>query len=192
MSTHDALKEVEAWNAGHPIGTPVLAFPGAREDAPLKTRTRSKAWVLGGHTPVVKVDGHSGGIALTHVEDAEGGGRDAKPLSPEFEAEVRARSGSGVLPAIQALDLYSTSIVSPGCVLEQDLYPIAVGLRRQIAITSEDVSALLAEIDRLRALVARLQQRDITSPLATIAKHGDMSETARQEIYGLLAEAGDR
>lgn len=29
---------------------------------------RSKAWVVGGHTAVVKVTGYAGGIALSHVE----------------------------------------------------------------------------------------------------------------------------
>lgn len=63
----------EMFNALYPVGTPVIAYPGARpEDAldaeQLVTRTRSKAEVLGGHTPVVWVDGHSACIALTHVD----------------------------------------------------------------------------------------------------------------------------
>lgn len=56
------------WNALHPVGTPVTAYPGVRGENPLTTRTRSKAWTLGGHTPVVMVDDHSGGIALTHID----------------------------------------------------------------------------------------------------------------------------
>ncbi|MGV9888334.1 hypothetical protein [Streptomyces sp. NPDC003395] len=64
---------VEAWNLAHPIGTPVIAYPGARpEDWPgargIVTSTRSKATVLGGHTAVVWVHGHSSCIALTHVD----------------------------------------------------------------------------------------------------------------------------
>jgi hypothetical protein len=63
----------EQFNARYPVGTPVVAYPGARpEDAPnderLITRTRSKAEVLGGHTDVVWVDGHGACIALTHVD----------------------------------------------------------------------------------------------------------------------------
>ena len=62
----------ETFNALYEVGVPVLAYPGARpEDIPsarrLITRTRSKATVLGGHTDVVWVDGHSACIALTHV-----------------------------------------------------------------------------------------------------------------------------
>jgi hypothetical protein len=63
----------DEFNARYPIGTPVLAYPGFRpEDDPhaerLITRTRSAASVLGGHTSVVWVDGHSACIALTHVD----------------------------------------------------------------------------------------------------------------------------
>lgn len=71
---HEAT--VAAFNAAHPVGTPVLAYPGARpEDHPdatrITTRTRSVASVLGGHTPVVWVDGHDACIALTHIDPIE-------------------------------------------------------------------------------------------------------------------------
>ncbi|WP_201305759.1 hypothetical protein [Streptomyces sp. GF20] len=65
----------DAWNAAHPVGTPVTAFPGVRpEDDPdcerLVTRTRTAAWVLSGHTPVVMVEDHGACISLTHVDPA--------------------------------------------------------------------------------------------------------------------------
>jgi hypothetical protein len=65
------------FNSRHPVGTPVFAYPGARpEDYPqatrLVTKTRSRASVLGGHTDVVWVDGHSACIALTHVDVVTG------------------------------------------------------------------------------------------------------------------------
>ncbi|MFI9244211.1 hypothetical protein ACIGXF_16840 [Streptomyces sp. NPDC053086] len=65
--------EAEAWNRVHPVGTPVVAYPGCRpEDFPnderIVTWTRSKAEVLGGHTAVVWVHGHSACIALSHVD----------------------------------------------------------------------------------------------------------------------------
>lgn len=56
------------WNALNPVGTPVVAYPLSRDDAGLVTTTRSEAWTLGGHTPVVLVDGYAGGIALTHID----------------------------------------------------------------------------------------------------------------------------
>ena len=65
----------DEFNAAHPIGTPVLAFPGMRGGRALLTRTRTPAWRLGGHTDVVAVEGYAGGvaltIALTHIEVTE-------------------------------------------------------------------------------------------------------------------------
>ena len=58
---------VEQFNELCPIGTPVLSWPGVREGEGRKSKTRSEAWMLGGHTPVVMVEGYSGGIALSHV-----------------------------------------------------------------------------------------------------------------------------
>lgn len=83
----------EQFNRLHPVGTPVIAYPFVRPDdqiavafreraaagrlfkdadkdpcTRLVTRTRSKAQVLGGHTDVVWVDGHSACIALTHID----------------------------------------------------------------------------------------------------------------------------
>jgi hypothetical protein len=66
-------RRADDFNVRYPVGTPVLAYPGCRpEDQPdatcLVTRTRSKATVLGGHTSVVWVDGHSACIALSHID----------------------------------------------------------------------------------------------------------------------------
>ena len=61
------LATVEQFNRICPIGTPVLYWPGVREGEGRKSATRSAAWLLGGHTPVVSVEGYAGGIALSHV-----------------------------------------------------------------------------------------------------------------------------
>ena len=63
----------ETFNSRYPVGTPVFAYPGAPpellpNEPRLVTRTRRKASVLGGHTDVVWVDGHSACIALSHVD----------------------------------------------------------------------------------------------------------------------------
>ena len=60
----------DEFNAAHPIGTPVLAFPGTREGRGMLTRTRTPAWTIGEHA-VVSVEGYAGGIALTHIIVAE-------------------------------------------------------------------------------------------------------------------------
>lgn len=62
----------EQWNASHPIGTEVTyhhILPA--EDAGLRTRTRSQAWPLGHGEPVVKVEGITGGVLLSHLVIAE-------------------------------------------------------------------------------------------------------------------------
>lgn len=56
------------WNATHPVGTLVTAYPLTRTDRPRYTRTRSEAWTLGHGAPVVAVEGYGGGIHLTHVD----------------------------------------------------------------------------------------------------------------------------
>lgn len=61
------------FNARYPVGTPVLAYPGARpedgaNDETLITRIRSQAQVVSSGTDVVWVDGHGAYIALTHVD----------------------------------------------------------------------------------------------------------------------------
>jgi hypothetical protein len=63
-----ATMTADDWNARYPVGTPVFAWPGVREDDPLVTKTRTAAWTLGHGAAVVSVDGCAGGIALTHVD----------------------------------------------------------------------------------------------------------------------------
>jgi len=61
------LRMVAWFNEVCPVGSPVYYWPGVREGEPRKGVTRSAAWLLGGHTPVVLIEGYAGGIALTHV-----------------------------------------------------------------------------------------------------------------------------
>lgn len=77
------------WNTVHPVGTPVLAWPGTRDDEPLTTRTRTRAWTLGHGAAVVSVEGRAGGIALTHIQVIEPSSR---------EVEVRGDIKAAPLP----------------------------------------------------------------------------------------------
>jgi hypothetical protein len=52
----------------YPVGTPVRYWPGVRAGEGRESVTRTPAWLVGGHTTCVSVDGYPGGIALTHVE----------------------------------------------------------------------------------------------------------------------------
>ena len=59
---------VNCWNAGNPPGTPVVV---RKDDGSLfRTTTRSAALVLGGHTPVVMLDGIAGCYLLSRVTPA--------------------------------------------------------------------------------------------------------------------------
>lgn len=65
-----ATKQVDAWNTINPIGTPVDV---RLDDGTIfKTKTRSKAWVVGGPTAVVLVKGIRGGYLLDRVTPSEG------------------------------------------------------------------------------------------------------------------------
>lgn len=67
----DAAAVAESWNALHQVGASVRYWPGFRTGEGTASKTRTSAWVVCGNT-VVSVDGHPGGIALTHIElDAE-------------------------------------------------------------------------------------------------------------------------
>ena len=53
------------WNASYPIGTPVTRYKlisPLRE--PVATKTRSEAWLMGGHTAMIKVDGVAGAVTV--------------------------------------------------------------------------------------------------------------------------------
>lgn len=62
-------KTAQQWNARHPVGTPVRAYPCTRQcsEHALDTRTCSAAWTLSHGQPVVLIEGRAGGIALTHI-----------------------------------------------------------------------------------------------------------------------------
>lgn len=67
---------VELWNACVPVGTEVLMSlhddpskqPSSKWRKTVRTKTRSRAWLLGGHTPVVQVNGRSGSYLLWRVQ----------------------------------------------------------------------------------------------------------------------------
>lgn len=63
--TQDHAKAVFDWNQQFPEGTPVKV---RKDDGSiLETKTRSAAWLMGGHSAMVMVDGISGGYMLERV-----------------------------------------------------------------------------------------------------------------------------
>lgn len=65
----DAQKRVDEWNAAHPVGTKVTRYRLIRPlREPQETVTRSEAWLMGGHSAMVMVEGVAGGVLLESVE----------------------------------------------------------------------------------------------------------------------------
>lgn len=60
--------EVLTWNADNPVGAEVIVTKD--DGTELRTKTRSEAWVLSGHTAVVMVEGIAGGYLLARVRRA--------------------------------------------------------------------------------------------------------------------------
>uniref|UniRef100_A0A6H1ZW99 Uncharacterized protein n=1 Tax=viral metagenome TaxID=1070528 RepID=A0A6H1ZW99_9ZZZZ len=67
MMTNKTKKEliVENWNLLYDVGIDVNARKDLGEI--VKTKTRSKAWLLGGHTPVILLNGIRGCCCLDRV-----------------------------------------------------------------------------------------------------------------------------
>ncbi len=60
---------VDNWNAKHPIGTPVTRYKLIKPlREPQETKTRSEAWLMGGHTAMVMVEGLAGGVMVESVK----------------------------------------------------------------------------------------------------------------------------
>lgn len=61
-------KIVSDWNSKYPVGTPVTRYALINPlQIPTETRTRSEAWLMGGHTAMVMVEGVSGGVLVESV-----------------------------------------------------------------------------------------------------------------------------
>lgn len=56
---------VDGWNEKHPVGTKVMVRLDSGES--IKSETTSAAWVIGGHSALVKLQGITGGYALERV-----------------------------------------------------------------------------------------------------------------------------
>ncbi len=67
-----SLTELEAicivWNDRYPIGSEVKFHPVIGRDAHRVCKTKSNAYVLSGHTPVISLEGVPGCVALEACE----------------------------------------------------------------------------------------------------------------------------
>lgn len=62
---------VDLFNDHCPVGTPVRYWPVVGEGEGILSKTRSEAWLLSGHTAVVMIEGKSGAVAVSHVEEVK-------------------------------------------------------------------------------------------------------------------------
>ena len=64
----EAQRIVYGFNAESRLGRRVRYYPVAGKPEHKLSRIRSEAWLLGGHTPVVMIDGDTGCVALANCE----------------------------------------------------------------------------------------------------------------------------
>jgi len=57
---------IETWNESYPPGTSVEVW--LDDNTIFKTKTRSVAWAIGDGTPVVSLEGKTGGYLLSRVQ----------------------------------------------------------------------------------------------------------------------------
>ncbi|URN11304.1 hypothetical protein LUW77_03155 [Streptomyces radiopugnans] len=121
-----------------------------------------------------------------------------EPLSAEREAEIVARLGYDPIGHLRraigdpgTFTPRGDNFTEPVTSWQARAVMAAIGenLFEELDAHAEANHELYTEVKRLRARVAELDS--LRSALAVIVKHGDMSETVRQEISDLIAEGGE-
>ena len=80
---------VNDWNASHPVGTQVIRYRRLNPlREPEQTTTNSAAWLMGGHTAVIKVACTSGAVSLSSVTAADKAGNKAR-MATDLIAEYQ-------------------------------------------------------------------------------------------------------
>lgn len=97
---------VAAWNLANPIGSWVVAYPGAPSDRHVVTRTRAEAALSRNGRPVVWLEGYDGYLRLEDVT-----------------AITQKRAGQLLEQDHQFFDLDADSIPFPGAVYGSYLQP---------------------------------------------------------------------
>ncbi|MFD9284889.1 hypothetical protein ACFWD7_48075 [Streptomyces mirabilis] len=170
----------DEFNSRYPVGTPVVAYPGARpEDVPsarrLVTRTRSEAQPFGlDREGVVWVDGHGACIALTHVDVVT----DTEPITDL--ATAVAVMGALPMPAGPPQpatprwhQLRTDLIRTFRDYMPETARAKAVDLLDEVIV--ESLASATAEIGRLRAELAAAQTP--RTPRLCICGHSHLAHT---------------
>ena len=84
---YEVEKRVEDWNSKYPPGTRVVLTDDLDQEH--ETVTRSPAWVIGGHTAVVEVEGRAGGYSLSRITpQSQGNSATGGEMGPEDRAVI--------------------------------------------------------------------------------------------------------
>jgi hypothetical protein len=75
LTRHQLQLACDRFNATYKPGDEITVYTGLIGESPRIARIRCPAEILGGHTPVVWVEGVAGCVALTHTAPAPGGDR---------------------------------------------------------------------------------------------------------------------
>ena len=99
-----AERSCTAWNNLYSVGTRVRLYLGMLGDEKnsIETVTRSQAWVMGGHSAMIMVQGKTGGWSLTHV----------RPLL------AQSQHPQGEIAAALALDQDTAAQIASLCEME--------------------------------------------------------------------------
>lgn len=107
-------EQVAAWNASHPVGTPVMRY---RLINPLRegtrTKTRSKAWVMGGHSAVVMVEGVSGGVLLESVLPINSNAKNRSTMESNCLSCGFPITGPGLCPGCEKDEVHPAAPCTP-------------------------------------------------------------------------------
>ena len=68
LSSKKEKMAVDRWNSSYSVGQSVKYWPITRRHEAKVGKTKSAASLMGGHTAVVFIEGHSGCVALSHVQ----------------------------------------------------------------------------------------------------------------------------
>lgn len=173
------------FNALYEVGVPVFAYPGARpEDFPkatrLVTRTRSKASVLGGHTDVVWVDGHSACIALSHVDVVSESAFEEALLADAVAAQGALPIPAG--PTRSELQQISDEIARFG------IYGTAVPATKALVKRADE---LVTENARLREELAKAREKALNEAADSFDRMADSEPSQGYRARVMRGAAND-
>ncbi|WP_435233328.1 hypothetical protein [Micromonospora aurantiaca (nom. illeg.)] len=186
---------VDTFNTEHSSVTWVRYWTGTRDDAPKYDLTDGKAWLLGGHTPVVRVRGESSCIALTHVDVLPGQpddiADDSRDLPDPVDAAQRVKeyisaTGDGIYDVADGNPLYARDLEALRRATERASEVEMCAEKTQI-----DLEKARGEIAGLTAANQRLLNHlhAATPDLVTAQQRADQAEDRATDLANRLHHA---